>query len=228
MSAVNGANGVTPMLDVSGMDIESMMMAVQSNRANLLEAQLMGEMKNVQAKNVEMARLNGQLSTLTGASQLAYSATDAKAETGLSTAQKAELAKIQIAEPKPDLTAAEKKVVADKWLVDNPVKSPANAFLPQNIVFNNNRQASANAAGEAANDAVKKANGAFSDVANKGDLDRAVTKLKSQVDSLGSTQQMDMLRLQSLSNKRNEAFDLMTNFMKKFADKRESIVANMR
>ena len=39
---------------------------------------------------------------------------------------------------------------------------------------------------------------------------------------------MDMLRLQSLSNKRNEAFDLMTNFMKKFADKRDAIIGNMR
>ena len=64
--------------------------------------------------------------------------------------------------------------------------------------------------------------------ANKGELDKAITELKGQIDSLGSTQQMDMLRLQSLSNKRNEAFDLMTNFMKKFADKRDAIIGNMR
>ena len=62
----------------------------------------------------------------------------------------------------------------------------------------------------------------------KGEMDSAITELKSQVDSMGSTQQMDMLRLQSLSNKRNEAFDLMTNFMKKFADKRDAIIGNMR
>jgi hypothetical protein len=36
------------------------------------------------------------------------------------------------------------------------------------------------------------------------------------------------LALQSLLNKRNEAFDLMTNFMKKFADSRDSIIGNMR
>jgi hypothetical protein len=217
------------MMDVSSMDIESMMMAVQSNRANLLEAQLMSEMKNVQAKNVEMARLNGQLSTLTSASQKSYGTSDPKADTGLSAEQKADLAKIQVANPRPEMTAAEKKVVADKWLVDNPAK-PAVRILNQdlNAAYNNSRQASATAAGEAANDAIKKSNGAFSDIKNKGELDSAVTKLKSQVDSMGSTQQMDMLRLQSLSNKRNEAFDLMTNFMKKFADKRESIVGNMR
>lgn len=228
MSAVNGANGVTPMMDVSGMDIESMMMAVQSNRANLLEAQLMGEMKNVQAKNVEMARLNGQLSTLTSASQKSYGTSDPKADTGLSAEQKADLATIQVANPRPEMTAAEKKVVADKWLVDNPAKDERGILGIGNRVYNERRQAAATAAGETANDAIKKSNGAFSDIKNKGDLDSAVTKLKSQVDSMGSTQQMDMLRLQSLSNKRNEAFDLMTNFMKKFADKRESIVGNMR
>jgi len=39
---------------------------------------------------------------------------------------------------------------------------------------------------------------------------------------------MDMLRLQSLSNKRNEAFDVMTNFIKKMQDSRSSIIGNMR
>ena len=41
-------------------------------------------------------------------------------------------------------------------------------------------------------------------------------------------QQMDMLRLQSMTNKRNEAFDVMTNFIKKMQDSRSSIIGNMR
>ncbi|WJH32173.1 hypothetical protein N6H13_15585 [Paenibacillus sp. CC-CFT742] len=44
----------------------------------------------------------------------------------------------------------------------------------------------------------------------------------------GCTLQMEMLRLQSLSNKRNEAFDVMTNFIKKMQDSRSSIIGNMR
>jgi len=52
--------------------------------------------------------------------------------------------------------------------------------------------------------------------------------LKNQIDALSSSQQMDMLRLQSLSNKRNEAFDVMTNFIKKMQDSRSSIIGNMR
>ena len=39
---------------------------------------------------------------------------------------------------------------------------------------------------------------------------------------------MDMLKLQSLSNRRNEAFDLMTNSVKKMVDSRSSILGNLR
>ncbi|WP_338541306.1 hypothetical protein [Paenibacillus tundrae] len=53
-------------------------------------------------------------------------------------------------------------------------------------------------------------------------------QLKNQIDAISNTQQMDMLRLQSLSNKRNEAFDLLTNFVKKMQDSRSSIIGNMR
>lgn len=52
--------------------------------------------------------------------------------------------------------------------------------------------------------------------------------IKGQIDALSNSQQMDMLRLQSLSNKRNEAFETMTNFIKKMQDNRNSIIGNMR
>ncbi|KOS68337.1 hypothetical protein AEA09_07055 [Lysinibacillus contaminans] len=52
--------------------------------------------------------------------------------------------------------------------------------------------------------------------------------LDAQIDSMNNSQQMDMLRLQSMSNKRNEAFDEMSNFLKKMQDARSSIIDNMR
>jgi hypothetical protein len=61
------------------------------------------------------------------------------------------------------------------------------------------------------------------DLTTNAKLDAQIKDIKAQIDALGNTQQMDMLRLQSLSNKRNEAFDLMTNFMKKLADSRPGI-----
>lgn len=54
------------------------------------------------------------------------------------------------------------------------------------------------------------------------------TQVKAKTDAAASTQQMDMLRMQSLNSKRNEAFDTMTNLLKKFQDVRSSIVGNMR
>ena len=39
---------------------------------------------------------------------------------------------------------------------------------------------------------------------------------------------MDTLRLQSLSAKRNEAFEQMTNWIKKMQDVRNNILGNMR
>lgn len=55
-----------------------------------------------------------------------------------------------------------------------------------------------------------------------------IAKLKGMIDAAGNSQQMDMLRLQSMSNKRNEAFDTMTNFVKKMQESRSSIIGNMR
>jgi hypothetical protein len=60
------------------------------------------------------------------------------------------------------------------------------------------------------------------------EYDQAIPTVTAKIDSLNSSQQMDMLRLQSLTNKRNESFDIMTNFIKKLQDNRSSIIGNMR
>ncbi len=65
-------------------------------------------------------------------------------------------------------------------------------------------------------------------LATKGDLEAAEQLIKSQTDSLSSSSQMDMVRLQSINNKRSEAFDTMTNMLKKAAESKSSIVSNFR
>jgi hypothetical protein len=62
----------------------------------------------------------------------------------------------------------------------------------------------------------------------KGEVDAQINIVKQLIDSLGNSQQMEMLRLQSMTNKRNEAFDVMTNFVKKMQESRSSIIGNMR
>ncbi|MGE4427110.1 MAG: branched-chain amino acid ABC transporter substrate-binding protein [Solirubrobacteraceae bacterium] len=60
------------------------------------------------------------------------------------------------------------------------------------------------------------------------DAHAAIARVKREMASATNSQQMDMLRLQSLTNRRNEAFDLMASFVKKMQDARNSIVRNMR
>ncbi|MEK4699927.1 hypothetical protein MKX47_10040 [Solibacillus sp. FSL R7-0668] len=69
---------------------------------------------------------------------------------------------------------------------------------------------------------------ATTDKAKQDELQAQIQDVKNQIDSLSNSQNMDMLRLQSLSNKRNEAFDTMTNFIKKMQESRSSIIGNMR
>ena len=139
---VSSISGITPMI-IQGMDLESAMMAIQSQRAELLEGQLKSQIDQVQQRHQEIAKLNEQISQL-----------------------RAERAGLQ-----------------------NP-------------------------------------NGA--DNARARALDMQVEQIRAQIDSLNNSQQMDMLRMQSLTNKRNEAFDLMTDFIKKMQDSRSRIIGNMR
>ena len=68
----------------------------------------------------------------------------------------------------------------------------------------------------------------FGGPVTKGQLDGKIQELKSMIDSQSNTQQMDMLRLQSLTNKRNEAYETLSNFLKKLADSKSGILSTWR
>ena len=160
-------------LDLSNMDIETAMMAVQSQRTQLLDTQLASQIKDVQGRNDTIANLNSALGDVTGL--------QGKLET------KDGNTKL------PDNDETKKMVADTKAALTKAGLDPASF-----------------------------------DLTTKGGLDTAVTKIKGAIDAQSNSQQMDMLRLQSLSNKRNEAFDVMTNFVKKMQDSRSSIIGNMR
>ena len=103
---------------------------------------------------------------------------------------------------------------SDTW-IDSKKKAPEN-------------KEEANKQWEALKDKAAIAGVDLSSVNSRGKLEKLVENIKSSIDTESNSQQMEMLRLQSLSNKRNEAFDLMTNFVKKMQDSRSSIVGNMR
>jgi predicted nucleic acid-binding Zn-ribbon protein len=51
---------------------------------------------------------------------------------------------------------------------------------------------------------------------------------QTQIDSLSSNSQLDMIQLQGLINKRNQSVDMLTNLVEKFSKTMDGIVSNMR
>lgn len=60
------------------------------------------------------------------------------------------------------------------------------------------------------------------------EFDQAIQNLKSSIDTVNSTSQMDMIRLQSLMDKRNQTMDLLSNTLSKTGKSLDTIVGNMR
>lgn len=193
---INSASPIAPSLDLSGLDLETALMAVQSERVRLLDDQLQTQLQEVQARNEQVAKLH-DLQTALNKAQEHFKADD-------------------------DSTKKFSSVKID----GKPASYPA--FEGGRIVTKNNPE-HANAVKDI-NDALEKAG--FSQRVDKditlGELKTMIQDVKNAIDRESNSQQMDMLRLQSLSGKRNEAFDVMTNFVKKMQDSRSAIVANMR
>ncbi|WP_028879843.1 hypothetical protein [Terasakiella pusilla] len=63
---------------------------------------------------------------------------------------------------------------------------------------------------------------------NKGEWDVNIEHIKTHADSLNSTSQLEMIRLQSLMNKRNQAFEMASNVMNKLSGVMDKIIGNMR
>lgn len=176
-SSIGGIGGGITVGDVQGLDLETALQLVQSQRATLLETQLKDQILGVQARNDQIAQLNTLISDIRTLPFKNSSSPD----------------------PLPNLV--------DRIYQYAPSLVPAK-FMPDT------------AANRAAFQAQLSSDPAFQL--------SSIESLKGQIDSLNSSQQMDMLKLQSLTNNRNEAFDLMTNFIKKMADSRSSILGNMR
>jgi hypothetical protein len=199
MSAVNGLNGAAGVgqIDLSSMDLETALMAVQNERVKLLDGQLQAQINEVQARNEQIGKLNEAMNSLNALVGLFKSGKDGNTQ------------------------------MKDGGIPDWNKTGTANDNR-----YNQMRDAMWKAMGDAGMDLNTdkyqlQVEGGISKV-TKGSLETAIQAIKNKVDGLSNTQQMDMSRLQSMSNKRNEAFDVMTNFIKKMQDSRSSIIGNMR
>jgi len=233
-----GVNSVSA--DFSATDIETLMMMVQSQRAQLLEDSLRSQLDSVNARNQQMNSLMESNTKLEQTNRvLETDNVDMNSEI-------AELKELQ------GRLAASKHPDPNQWYGlswgqgDDPALShatldqvkkagldiPTGADAPRDIDGNGTMDAKGKVVQGWVDQIDKKVAELESRIEqNKKDITAnkdQVSSNKNQIDSLSNTQQMEMLRLQGLSNKRNEAFDVMSNFIKKMQDSRSSIVGNMR
>ena len=218
-------------MSLSGLDIETAMAAVQSTRANLLENQLKSQMESVQQKNEQMASINEHMNQLR--LDLASLESQIPVKQDLETAI-SRMEDLLTKCKNPDQWIG----ISNVWGGDDAQASIEMEQMLKDLGIDTSgiKDIDANGTRDASNPMIKQF---ISDLDSKLDslknLDQEITakkteieNSKTQIDNLSNSQQMEMLRLQSLSNKRNEAFDLMSNFIKKMQDNRSSIIGNMR
>jgi hypothetical protein len=194
--AVTSASSVSQAL-LSG-DIETALLAVQTNRTQLLDRQLSSQIQAVQQKNEQAAKLNAVMSAIN--TVMAQYPKDGDSDATIKDWDQAKVVKYEM-----PLNQALK----DAGITEIPSWSVGGGQLPNTT-------------------AMFTCKAAFHGDRNLGDIKGMQSFIQGKLDSLNSTQQMDMMALQSLSNKRNESFDVMTNFIKKMQDGRSSILSNMR
>ena len=253
---IGGAQPIN-MISLEGLDLESMIMAVQTNRVNVLDEQIKSKMEVVQARNVRINELNANMSGMNAAIQRIGgdgAATNSLTGTALTDFLAAAPKQIDTAamESRTSIATIANSMAApgqqnqtgqSRWLKEEMVKqgypvSTAMAGLPttasgtaavnltdaQQATFKAEANAFRSWLNNPESPTTMKTDPEAAKVTTRGQAEAYVKSLQTQIDSLGNTQQMDMLNLQSLSNKRNEAFEIMTNFMKKFNDSRAGII----
>lgn len=239
---ITGNFGTSPVagMEVSNLDIETLLLSVQYQRSELLHNQLKQQMDTVKHQNDLMAQKNQQITTnQENIGKLA----ETNAKLGAEISELTELRNRLEASKCPDpngwygLAYAENDDGPASYELLEKVKKagctiPTGADAPQNIDGNHTMDAKGKVVAKWVEELDKKIEAKQKQIdannSQKGKLENENDAINRDIDSLSSSQQLDMLRLQSLSNKYNEAFDLMSNFMKKMQDNRSNIVASMR
>ncbi len=246
---------------LEGMDLETALMSVQSDRAKLLDAQLREQLNEVKSRNQAIANLNTSLAACR--ELLGNFPADAGNDKKISDIANDQWKKSNDAHKKTQQTTkdveieAQRKIITDaekeqKKIVDDAKQKKIKKieeqapWQNQKVIIEKANQAIKSIKSRAIDSLPTQDSDAKTrammdkfeascaeanislDIKNKGDLQTATENIKGLIDAESNSQQMDMVRLQSLSNKRNEAFEIITNFIKKSQDNRSSIISNTR
>ncbi|MFC4297774.1 hypothetical protein ACFO0J_06940 [Castellaniella hirudinis] len=202
---VNNNGGINFQAALASGDIQTIIQMVQSERVRLLDSQLVDQVKTVQARNDQIAKLNNVLSELNAAAARFDGKSDPTSKLNST----------------KDWGKSEQHVTNGTTVNqgtnvrDKVGMALGEAGLDSKTILNATFQANKGGG-----------TGSIGDV-TKGDIDAAITKIKGMIDAESNNQQMDMLRLQSLNNKKNESIEILTNTQKKHTDAASNIIRNL-
>lgn len=235
---VGGPNSIGQ-TSLQSMDLETALMMVQTRRNELIEDQLRGQLAVVQSRNDQIASLNTTMTQRsTEINELKTSVEADQKKIAELEAMKNQLGEVHGRDPN-GWTGLSWGWGGDNHAASHDMLSRVRAEgltdvgpTPRDIDRNGTMDAHGSTVKGWMDQLDQKISALQQRIETSGQEIRGketeITSIKGQIDSVSNSQQMEMLRLQSLSNKRNESFDLMTNFMKKMQDNRSSIMSNMR
>ncbi|MCC9620358.1 hypothetical protein LPB41_01530 [Thalassospira sp. MA62] len=204
MVSVNGASATGSIQGIQpGMNMEEMMMLVQAERANNLESQMADQIKEIQSRNEQVRQLNDLLSSLR-AVRPSGDNPDKWANLGANKQEAREII----------TQLADAGVKIDLQLPGDGSMDSLRGYPNVNVTSSGGDRI--NEPGTGKFDAKQKT------------IDTWINDIKGKIDGLNSTGQLDMIRMQSLMNKRNQAFDTLSNTLQKIQKSLDTVVGNMR
>lgn len=234
-----GAGGVGG-VDLSSMDIETALMTVQTQRSQLLEDALRQQLDSVNGRNAQMGGMNEAMNAKTADNlKLESSNVSLQGEIDQLKDLQGRLSASKCPNPEGWYGLSwgqgdDKKLSHDTLaqIKAAGLTIPGGDDAPRDVDRNGTMDAKGRVVQGFVDQLSAKISALETKIADNGKTidanKQAVTEIKSALDNLSNTQQMEMLRLQSMTGKRNEAFDVMTNFLKKMQESRSSIIGNMR
>lgn len=210
---IGGLTGVGAVqFDANTDQIDVLIASVQLNRADLIENQLRDQIKTVQARNEAIGSLNDAKSAL--GAQKAYIPAD---QTGSLIDQK---------HYKDQMTPAQVEQFNRDWAADpsKTLETARNGGYGKGYAELADAATKARDAGLDDQTVSKIATGKIT----SAEIDATSSQITGKIDNLSSSQQIEMIRLQSLSQRRAEAFDVATNSLKKMSDNKSNVISNLR
>ncbi|WP_323018731.1 hypothetical protein [Castellaniella sp.] len=207
---VNNSGGVNFAAALASGDIQTIIQMVQSERVRLLDSQLVDQVKAVQSRNDQIAKLNNVLSSLNAySSQIKGTDAQSKPADWGSNNELRKTYEVAVNDAIQDAGITDLGIQQHDGLRSaKPGEQPSHPW-------------------EAVNGVLIHGTNVINPTVTKGEVDAAITKIKGMIDAESNNQQMDMLRLQSLNNKKNESIEILTNTQKKHTDSASSIIRNI-